>query len=233
MRTLALILSVSALPFGGFSQGLVFFNNTPQTLVSATAHGSTAYVGDSSEAFYFALLTSSNSTGPFEFTTGVYATNGPGGRIVGGIRAAAGWPIAASSFFEIVGWSSTLGHDFDPTWLTEFAAGSGPPGLLGVSGIGAGTAGGTDQSGNSFPPFPLFGGTGAINLGFNLVIIPEPSSLALAGLGTAALLMFVRRKRMTRRMSSVRLTRPLFCKLLQGGIFQGALFKFALRCRAF
>jgi hypothetical protein len=77
--------------------------------------------------------------------------------------------------------------------LTQFFNHTGPSGgPCGVSAIGTGAAGGTGASGNAFPPFPLFGGTG-ITQGFTLGI-PEPSSIALAGLGAATLLLFRRRK---------------------------------------
>lgn len=85
-------------------------------------------------------------------------------------------------FYEVVGWESSLGANFNPAWLTTYPEAS----LSGWSLVGSGVAGGGPQN---LPPLQLFGGTG-IPQGFTLSFfhpVPEPSSMALFGLGAAAL----------------------------------------------
>jgi hypothetical protein len=97
-------------------------------------------------------------------------------------------------FFEVAGWSASLGHDFNNSWV--LADGSANPaitgaGFFGVSTINSGIAGGGAQS---LPPQPIFGSIGVPGFNLGPVGVPEPSTMALAGLGAAALLIFRRRK---------------------------------------
>jgi len=189
MKKLAAILCLSALTTGAFAQGVVNFANSASTLVTATINGSTASIAGSATAtYYFALLTGNTATGPFTFS-GNYATNSvAAGRFVENGVTVNGWAAGTTKFYEIAGWSSSLGASWTPGWQVQ-----PPAGLFGISAIGSGTAGGTDANGNAIPPLPLFGGSG-ITSGFNLTSVPEPTSMALAGLGAAALLIFRRRK---------------------------------------
>jgi hypothetical protein len=192
MKKLAAILCLSALTTGAFAQGVINFANTAATPVTATIGGTTANIaGNATATYYFGLLLANSAAGPFTFS-GVYATNSSAaGRFVENGIQVTGWAPGTTKFFEIAGWEKNLGPTFNSSWLTQ-----APPGLFGVSGIGSGTAGGTDTTGNSFPTLPLFGGTSGIQSGFNLAstAVPEPTSMALAGLGAAALLIFRRRK---------------------------------------
>jgi len=198
MKKLAGILCLSALTTGAFAQGIINFQNSGQTLLSTQAAGqSAAVMGNTPGQYFFGLLTSaSGAAGSFTFT-GLYATNtaaSTGGRLAGGNGIAVpGWAAGTTMSYEIAGWSSDLGHTFNASWLTA-APGGGS--FFGISPIASGTAGGTDASGNSFPPYNLFGGATGIPTGFTLTqgSVPEPSSMALAGLGAAALLIFRRRK---------------------------------------
>jgi len=191
MKKLAAILCLSAMATGAFAQGIVTFNNNPNTLISATINGSTATISGAAGSYYFGLLAGPNLT-----FTQLYATNSgaAAGRFIGGNVAVPGWAPGTAEQYEVVGWSSSLGHTFNPAWLT-----TAPAGLFGKSAIANGPiAGGVDANGISFPTPQLFGGNG-IPSGFGLTgpsgpIVPEPSSMALAGLGAAALLIFRRRK---------------------------------------
>jgi len=188
MKKLAAILCLSALTTGAFAQGLVNFVNNPQSLISANIGGNVASISGAAGSYYFGLLTSSNgAAGSFTFT-GVYGTNSgvAAGRFSGGSVAVNGWAPGATLSYQVVGWSSSLGATFNNAWLTKAPTG----GLFGESSIATGSAGGGPQS---LPPLQPFGGTG-IPTGFTLVSVPEPSSMALAGLGAAALLIFRRRK---------------------------------------
>jgi len=149
----------------------------------------------SGQTYYFGLLTAASAAGPFTFTA-LYATNtaaSTGGRLAGGNGIQVpGWAAGTAMSYEIAGWDASLGHNFNASWLTT------PPtatGFFGVSPVATGTAGGVDATGNALPPYNLFGGATGIPAGFTLVnAVPEPSSMALAGLGAAALLIFRRRK---------------------------------------
>jgi hypothetical protein len=195
MKKIAAILCLGALATGAFAQGVVNFGNSASTLVTATINGQTASIaGNGTATYYFGLLLANSAAGPFTFS-GLYGTNSvAAGRFVqnGAVVPASpvGWAAGTTKFYEVAGWSGTLGSTFQASWLT-----TAPAGLFGVSGIGSGTAGGSDASGNSFPPLPLFGGATGIQSGFNLTTsVPEPTSMALVGLGAAALMIFRRRK---------------------------------------
>ncbi|HZR20131.1 MAG TPA: PEP-CTERM sorting domain-containing protein [Verrucomicrobiae bacterium] len=195
MKKLAGILCLSALTTGAFAQGLINYQNSGQTLLSTQVQGQSAQVmGNTPGQYFFGLLISpSGAAGSFNFT-GLYATNTAattGGRLAGGNGISVpGWGAGVTMSYEIAGWDSSLGHTFNAAWLTTH-----PAGFFGVSPIASGAAGGVDATGNSIPTYNLFGGATGIPTGFTLTSsVPEPSSMALAGLGAAALLIFRRRK---------------------------------------
>jgi hypothetical protein len=197
MKKLAVILCLSALTTGAFAQGLINYQNSGQTLISAQPQGgNAAAINNTPGSFYFGLLISaSGAAGSFNFT-GLYATNtaaSTGGRLAGGNGISVpGWGAGVTMSYEIAGWDASLGHTFNPAWLT-----TAPNGFFGTSPVATGAAGGVDTTGNSIPTYNLFGGATGIPTGFTLAgpsVTPEPSSMALAGLGAAALLIFRRRK---------------------------------------
>jgi hypothetical protein len=197
MKKLAAMLCLSAMTTGAFAQGLINFANSPTTLISANIGGNVATLSGPSGTYLFGLLTSAAQGGPFTFA-GVYGTNlvnSTGGRLSGGNGVAVnGWAPGATMFYELAGWSSAGGATtFNAAWVKSdgTAAASGLPSLFGVSPIGSGVAGGGAQS---LPTLQLFGGASGIQSGFTLTGVPEPTSMALAGLGAAALLIFRRRK---------------------------------------
>jgi len=201
MKKLAVILCLSAFATGAFAQGLVNFLNSASTLISSDG---AAIPAGQPGAYYFALLSAPrDSTDAHIFTSvGVGGTNqNVMGRINGGTgRVANGWAAGETRAFLIVGWSlAGNGSAFDPAWMgpgnvvTPMGSFLGcPNGWFGVSSIApAGVAGGGPQA---LPNLNVFGGTQGLQTGFNLVPVPEPTSMALAGLGAAALLIFRRRK---------------------------------------
>jgi hypothetical protein len=195
MKKLAAILCLSGLTTGAFAQGLVNFFNTSSTLSSATVGGSTGATSGAAGSWYYGLLIAApGTTDPKAFTfTGNYATNVAfAGRFTGGTPGVTGWAPGASEAYEVAVWSSSLGTTFQNGWLTGNFGGKN--GNFGLSGIATGVAGGGSPPA---PAFNLFGGTGGIQNGFNALptsAVPEPTSMALAGLGAAALFIFRRRK---------------------------------------
>lgn len=203
MKKLATILCLLALASGAYAQGLVKFLNSGATLISYGNEGQPA-VGAAqplgTATYYYALLIAPMGTvDPLAFTfAGIYATNTAtttGGRLLGGSAngvAVAGWAAGESRSFEIAGWSANLGTTFNSAWLAN------PPrtaGYFGLSGIGAGFAGGTDSNGASIPAMATFGAAPSLTSGFVMTTaVPEPATMALAGLGAAALMIFRRRK---------------------------------------
>jgi hypothetical protein len=189
MKKLAVILCLSALTTGAFAQGLVNFFNNPTTLISAGTPGNLqTLAANSAGSYYFGLLTAPVGSTTFTFAN-VYGTNqNAAGRFTGGNGVTVpGWGAGVTMQYEVAGWASSLGATFNPAWLANAPSG------FGLSGIGSGQAGGATATG-TLPNFNLFGGTG-LTSGFGVIsTVPEPTSMALAGLGAAALLIFRRRK---------------------------------------
>jgi len=153
-------------------------------------------------------------SGPWS-DTGLQLTNNAGiaGRVNAGSGVSVGsWQAGVSQSFIVVGWSASEGT----TWASVAAKLSGATltgtsgqqywtggslvngGFVGASTIQAGVAGGGSSG---LPAFSLFGSAGGtqgtpITTASDLwvVNVPEPTSFALVGLGSAALMIFRRRK---------------------------------------
>jgi hypothetical protein len=190
MKKLAVILCLTALSTGAFAQGLINFFNNAATLVSAGASSQTALaISGAPGAYYFALLTSPVGANTFTFANVLGTNQTVAGRFNGGANVqVSGWAAGAARDFKVAGWdSSLLGSTFNSSWLT-----SNPQGF-GLSTLGTGQAGGFNGTG-TLPNLNIFGGATGIQNGFLVTTVPEPTSMALAGLGAAALLIFRRRK---------------------------------------
>ena len=201
MKKLAVILCLSALTTGVFAQGLINFANGPTTLISVDGANIPSGQGGS---YWFALLAGNSGSTDYHtaFTQvgGVMGTNqNAAGRFTGGVGLTMqGWAAGDTKSFFVVGWSADNGGTFNPAWLAQgtgartiYGDFAGPSkGFFGVSMIAVGVGGGGPLGIPNLIPF----GASTIASGFNLVPVPEPTTMALAGLGAAALLIFRRRK---------------------------------------
>jgi hypothetical protein len=189
-----------------YGQGLVnFFNGTTTKISTNSAVGgpATGPTSVSTESYYYGLFMAPNGTqtaGSFTFT-GIYGTNTAAtGRFSsdnGGQPSITGFAAGSTVNFLVKGWSANLGHDAITAQNYAANPGSIQGAFFGTSGIADGYLLGSAGS----PPANLFGpatGLGGGQLGpftlGQLPVVPEPSSLALVGLGAAAMLIFRRRK---------------------------------------
>lgn len=194
MKKLAVMLCLTALATGVYAQGLINFFNNATTLVSDNGVATSGPVG----AYYFGLFIAPEGTSdPMAFAfSGLYGTNqASAGRFTGGAnQGMPNFPAGQTRAILVRGWSADLGHDWNPEWLQMVFPGATPTSVYGTSAIAPTfIAGGFDGTG-TIPTLVAFGGTTGIQGGLSLELVPEPTSLALAGLGAAALLIFRRRK---------------------------------------
>jgi hypothetical protein len=204
-----MLVSVSSLAMTSlcFSQGFVSFNSSPGARVSTNYLGTTGLISGAGD-YYFALLVAPTSQTTIDlslagWTFVGYGTNTAGlgwlnGNTAGNGSAVpvAGYDPESSANFAVVGWSSNLGHDLSPivsSWPNPSTySGAGIP-FFGFSGIAQNII-----LGDPIGPYPaLFGSASGFIHGFTLYsvtsAIPEPTGLAIAGIGAGALL-FRRRK---------------------------------------
>ena len=207
MNTKSLILGVAVmgLAASSFAQGTISFANATTSLIS-TNNGTTSGVartttGTVVELFYQvgsstapAPLTSAALTGTLRGWEPVYtdqtATTVAGAKSISGLSAgkvigggvSTGTDVAPAGnvWLEVVAWTGgTVGQAVS-------SANSGAAGFLfGVSNVFSQGTG----DGLSIPAVQITG----MNA-FSLVPIPEPTTIAVAGLGAASLLLFRRRK---------------------------------------
>lgn len=218
--TLTAALAVSAFAQGKVSMNNL--SSTLISTNAVGAGGTAGATGTAAQGFYYGLLAAAstvttvdanaqNLLTPTWTFTGAYATNiAAGGRETSGTQTTtAGWPLGVTNSYVIVGWSSNLGHDWSV--IAGKLAGANLTGgvwsganwgaivgnaFIGVSPVAYGSV---DSGGVT--TYSLFGTTATaqglpLTSGFslNVIAVPEPTSIALAGLGTAALLIFRRRK---------------------------------------
>jgi hypothetical protein len=116
------------------------------------------------------------------YTVNSTAAAGAGRMLNSGIATVTGYQPGTSVNFIIRAWQSSSGAG-------DWAAARGGITYLGTSGLGTALLGG----GAIGTPSAFGVSPGQIG-GFNVVPVPEPSTMALAGLGAAGLLLFRRRK---------------------------------------
>jgi hypothetical protein len=205
LSILALVASVSF----GYSQGTVNFTEFDSRYAVSTnsnfgGFGPTSTVANS---YYYALLIqpytegspvpTSNPFDPSWSFSGAMATNNTSfaGGINGGIQAIAGWTPGATMYVEVVGWSANMATTFQQFEVMVESGDLNYGDYFGYSVVGRVVSGGLIVGGAPpGPANPLFGST-AISSGFVLTSpIPEPTTIALIGLGGLGLAMIRRRK---------------------------------------
>jgi hypothetical protein len=184
----AVLLAFSIL--SGLGQGMVHFGNTPTTLI--TTNDFQSHIGNILGAgnYSFSLY-----AGPFGSSSESLAliipraTNGAvAGRFDGGIGTLPGFVAGTQLSFQVRGWSSFAGATYEEAY--NYAVGNGvPTAFLGQSTLGFFTV---PSSGT----IELFGaGPGQVG-GFALTpVVPEPSTWALAVLGSLLGAAWLRRRR--------------------------------------
>ena len=194
---------------GAFAQGRVNFANSATTLISAG--GSATVVG---QQYYYALFLAPSTTvlaggqsrplgndPDFAVQGGSNVTQHAtaAGRIAGVNNFVAGGAGGGTVDFIVRGWSANAGN----TWaeaLANWNNGSPISPTLGAGMFFGQSTIGNDLllgDGGAIGATTLFGAGATQAGGFNMAfypVVPEPSSMALAGLGAASLLLFRRRK---------------------------------------
>jgi hypothetical protein len=206
-KTIITLMAVGAM-VSSYAQGTFNWGNSGTTLVSA---GGVATPVLATSQFNFAVFFAPSGTvnalnqnvplGDAVFTTthGLNTNTTAIGRVssrTGVIESSGALGAGSTVDFIIRGWSINAGATYAQA-LANWNNGSP------LAGVGAGMYFGQSVVGNDFVlgggPIPNSGIVGAgVNQvgGFNLTYFPapEPSSMALAGLGAASLLIFRRRK---------------------------------------
>jgi len=193
--------------FGGFIVPIFGVNpaapavaqtGAPSGITGATPSGSTVYGGPllSGTGYTLGLFTAAaNVTTPASFTlagtlpfrTSASATALPAGLVTAALETVPGIAAGVSCNFIIAAWDNNSGA-FNPTTWAQLAASVKPWGSTGP--ILSGGLGGTDAGGNPVIPPNTTGWSS-----FSLVsAVPEPTTLALGGLGLVTLLALRRRK---------------------------------------
>jgi hypothetical protein len=213
MKKLLITTAATLVTVAAFAQGTVFFSNGGFQKISSGAAGSAAStwtaVPATANLLNFGLFYGTGATAPATLTflgsvSGVNSTvtagviTGLTGNPVNALPIPGTTPGQANVWVQIAGWSASFGTDwaaaqaaaattagdyFGDSKVINVAAGLGP-----TTGPGAAIwqlASGTDPT-KIAGGFAVFTGGGAVT--------PEPSTMALAGLGMAAMLIFRRRK---------------------------------------
>lgn len=193
---------MAGVALGAFAQGTVVFENSAGTGNVQEVGGPTPSGAVPAGTYDVALLYSSaGTTGVAQSSltqVAFYAVtaggnNGPGYFYDGTVTT----PATGTATFEVVGWSTGGSQTTYTTWASVLAAGgaglnywTSSPNLVEFT-QGQGNPGGTPAT----PAVALSGGTGSGWNG-NLVLtpVPEPTTIALGGIGAAALLLFRRKK---------------------------------------
>jgi len=180
MKKILLTIAVAGMTAGAFAQGTVILENdlgTGNVTLNSLA-GPLATKG----SFQVALLWYNGSSFVQEgavYTSGANSQDGNGYFYGETVTVPT---FANQGTFEVEGWTGNFAN---------YAAAVGGGAYVGL------TASFVNNEGNPATPTPAVAINGSTGSGWNgnlVLIVPEPSTIALGGLGAAALLLFRRRK---------------------------------------
>jgi len=210
MKKLLITTATMLVTVAVFAQGTVYFSNNAFEKISSGAAGSAqatwTVVPATANLLNFGLFYGTGATQPGSLTflgsvSGVNSATSAGlivnqaGSSITALGIPGTSPGQANVWVQIAGWSSSFGTD----WAAAKAA-SGPTDYFGASpivnvapaagGLGPTTGPGAIiwQTATGTDPTKIAGGFAVFST------VPEPSTMALAGLGMAAMLIFRRRK---------------------------------------
>jgi hypothetical protein len=172
-KTILAVLAVAAMAASSYGQGTIVFQNGTANLISYNGVSATAAMGVKVQLWYAPAGTTDLNL--FQALANITAVGTPlagrfgaGTLTIPGVTPAGGTVAAIVRGFDGADWGTSLGR-----------------GQSGIFAIDTGDPT-TTPAGTPTATTTLFG---PIN-----VVVPEPSSIALAGLGAASLLLFRRRK---------------------------------------
>jgi len=199
IKSLLALLGCIAFSGVAYGQGQLHFVNSSSTLILADG---TPMPVSGTQQFIFALFlapsttvnttnqSASYSDSAFQ-TVSAYNTNSAiaVGRIENQLRLDMGLPVGAVVDFVVRGWSVNAGTTWDEARASWNNGNPLVPMFIGSSVIGNDFL----LGGGPFPSASVFGPSDVQVTGFNMTFVPEPSSLAFAGLGLVG--MWLRRRR--------------------------------------
>lgn len=182
----------------GRGQGTIDFRNTPSTPITTNNLQGTSGLISGAGNYRFGLYVGPFGSSGGSLTLVGLGTNGAiAGQFNGGSGVIAGFPSGTQVSFQVRGWSSFAGNNYDQAF-TYATGGNLPLAYLGQSTLGFFTV---PNSGSVI----IFGtGPGQVG-GFELTPIPEPSTYVLSLFGLP-LLVALRRGRTTRQKGNVPIT---------------------------
>jgi len=184
MKKILLTIAAAGVTAGAYSQGLVSFENAQgsQYVTLLAGNGTQATAGSYQVALLWFNGASYQQIGAIYQTSA--ANDGPGYFFGENVTVPT---YSATGSFEVEGWTGNFGS------YAAAVAGEPPTGRVGLSSSFVSAEGniGTTPPGVAGS---ITSGAGSWTGQLILVPVPEPSTIALGGLGAAALLMFRRRK---------------------------------------
>jgi PEP-CTERM motif len=172
-------LAVAGLCGNAFGQGQIFFENADSSVNAITLNTLTGPVTGS--GLVVELFWNNGTSFVLQDTfTSTFTGSGQNGQAAGQFTGPElTIPTAGTQTFEIEGFYTSNGHEYSGTTVAFTAPVTVSPAPVGRTDLGGSWTAAAGHQGD---------------LALGLVVVPEPTTLALGGLGAAALLLFRRRK---------------------------------------